>query len=154
MESNPDEPAKEYLPEWKPVEGNLDESIGMEMCEDEPESHCTAPDVSVELRPEPEQSLESLNESPTQMAEMAPSNSESQIKENIITNETSHIENTLNQTWALYGPRATSGPLPILARPAWGNSWIKSQSQIGVIRCTQYNRTAFIIKATALFPDN
>ncbi len=62
--------------------------------------------------------------------------------------------NTLNQTWALYGPRATSGPLAILYRPAWGNSWFKSQSQIGVIRCTQYNCTAFIVKATALFPDN
>lgn len=44
VESNPDEPAKEYLPEWKPVEGNLDE----------PESHCTAPDVfCLSLRPQP-----------------------------------------------------------------------------------------------------
>ncbi len=61
---------------------------------------------------------------------------------------------TLNQTWALYGSRATSGPLAILDRPAWVNLWIKSQSQIGVIRCKQYNRTAFTFKATALFSDN
>ncbi len=94
VESNPDEPAKE--PEWKPVEENLDESVAMEMCEDEPESHCTAPDVSVELRPEPEQPLESLNESPTRMAEMAPINSESQIEEENIS-EMSHIENTLTE---------------------------------------------------------
>lgn len=53
----------------------------METCEDEPESHCTAPDVSVKLRPEPEQSPESLNEFPTQMAETTPINSESQIEE-------------------------------------------------------------------------
>ncbi len=45
----------------------------------------------------------------------------------------------LQQTWALYSPQATSGPLAILDRPAWGNSWIKSQSQIGVIRCTKYH---------------
>ncbi len=64
------------------------------------------------------------------------------------------VIDTLEQTWALYGPRATSGPLAILAQPAWGNSRIKSQSQIGVIRCRQYNCTAFIFKATALFPDN
>ncbi len=57
----------------------------------------------------------------------------------------------LDQTWALY---ATSGPLAILDRPAWGNSWIKSQSQIGVITCTQYHCTVFIFKATALFHDN
>ncbi len=98
VESNPDEPAKEYLPEWKPVEGNLDESIGMEMCEDEPESHCTVPDVSVELRPEPEQFLESLNESPTRMSEMAPINSESQIEaENVITSEMRRVKNALDK---------------------------------------------------------
>ncbi len=80
------------------MEGNLDESIGMEIFEDEPESHCTAPDVSVELRPEPEQSLESLNESPTRMAETAPINSKSQFEEeNVITSEMSRIENTLDE---------------------------------------------------------
>ncbi len=53
--------------------------------------------------------------------------------------------------WSVYttpghckAPGATSGPLAILDRPAWGNLWINSQSQIGVIRCTQYNRAAFI----------
>ncbi len=47
---------------------------------------------------------------------------------------------------ALYGPRATSGPLAVLDRSTWSNWWIKSQSQICVIRCTQYNCTAFIFK--------
>lgn len=87
VESNPEEPVKECLPEWKPVEENLDGS----------ESDCTAPDVFVKQRSEPKPSHEPLNEFPTQMAETAPINSESQIEdENIITNEMSRTENTLN----------------------------------------------------------
>lgn len=55
----------------------------------------------MKLRPEPEQSPESLNEFPTQMAETTPINSESQIAENKTTNEMSYIENTLNEDGAL-----------------------------------------------------
>lgn len=56
------------------------------------------PDVSVEQRPEPEQSSMSLNEYPTQMVETAPINSESKIKErNLTSNERSHTDNTQNE---------------------------------------------------------
>lgn len=98
VESNPEEPAKECLPEWKPVEENLDESVGMETGEDEPESQCTAPDVFVTQRPEPKSSHEPLSEFPTRIAETAPINSESRIEDdNIVTNEMSHTENTLSE---------------------------------------------------------
>ncbi len=58
----------------------------------------------------------------------------------------------LIQTWALYSPWATSGPLAILDRPSWGRliRELNINTYIGVIKCTQYNRAAFIFKATAI----
>lgn len=76
VESNTEEPATEYLHEWKPVGGESDEPVGLETCVDEPESGCTEPDVSVEQRPEPEQSSKSLNEHPTQLIKTVPISSE------------------------------------------------------------------------------
>ncbi|XP_073687078.1 uncharacterized protein [Garra rufa] len=90
------EPVESNLEE--PVEGKLDESLGMEICEDEQESHCTPPDISVKLRSEPEQLSELLNESPTQTAEMVPINSELQTEDRTaITDEVSHTGNILNE---------------------------------------------------------
>lgn len=52
----------------------------MEMSENESDTHCTSPDVSVKQRPEPPESPVSLNESLTQAAETAPTDPESPLE--------------------------------------------------------------------------
>ncbi|XP_051953222.1 retrovirus-related Pol polyprotein from transposon opus [Xyrauchen texanus] len=82
------DPTRRNLPEWKPVEEKLDEFVGG-ICADEIES-----DVSVEQRPEPEQSPGSLDDYPTQLVETVPSSSElGSVRRNLISNEKSCVDN-------------------------------------------------------------
>lgn len=128
VKSNAEEPAEEHLPEWTPVEENLDESVGMETGEDEPESQCTALDVFAEQRPEPKSSHESLSKLPTQTTEITPVNSEPRMEVgNMVTDEMSRTENNLDEDRSTenedgVAPRRSQrerdGPLKCLSIPS------------------------------------
>lgn len=57
----------------------------------------------------------------------------------------------LHQTWAFYGPQATSGLLAVRVRPAGGLSEIRNQRLNKCMACTQFNCIAFILKVISLF---